>query len=140
MAADYTRYLPVDTPTKGIVIWATLGAFVPAVLITIVGALAGTAVDMTDPQTSFAAAAPAKAFLAVSQGGREGPRTGRQAESSYVCDWGTASACVGCGGRLAFGRGRKLIMDEMFMILPARSSKRTIVPNGFSRGPSCAAR
>jgi NCS1 family nucleobase:cation symporter-1 len=58
-AADYTRYLPVDTPAKGIVIWTTLGCFVPAVLISSVGALAGTAVDMTDPQTSFAAILPA---------------------------------------------------------------------------------
>jgi NCS1 family nucleobase:cation symporter-1 len=56
--ADYTRYLPVDTPAKGIVIWTTLGAFVPGVLITSVGVLAGTAVDMTDPQTSFAAILP----------------------------------------------------------------------------------
>jgi nucleobase:cation symporter-1, NCS1 family len=55
VGADYTRYLPVDTPAKGIVIWTTLGCFVPAVLITSLGALAGTAVDMTDPQTSFAA-------------------------------------------------------------------------------------
>jgi purine-cytosine permease-like protein len=58
MAADYTRYLPADTPTKGIVVWASLGSFVPAVLITTVGALAGTAVDMTDPQSSFAAILP----------------------------------------------------------------------------------
>ena len=57
-AADYTRYLPVDASAKGIVIWTTLGCFVPAVLITAVGALAGTAVDMTDPQTSFAAILP----------------------------------------------------------------------------------
>jgi nucleobase:cation symporter-1, NCS1 family len=57
--ADYTRYLPVSTSAKGIVIWTALGAFVPAVLISVLGALAGTAVDMTDPQTSFAAILPA---------------------------------------------------------------------------------
>lgn len=56
--ADYTRYLPVDTPARGIVIWTTLGCFVPAVLLSVLGALAGTAVDMTDPQTSFAAILP----------------------------------------------------------------------------------
>jgi nucleobase:cation symporter-1, NCS1 family len=56
--ADYTRYLPVSTSAKGIVIWTALGAFVPAVLISVLGALAGTAVDMTDPQTSFAAILP----------------------------------------------------------------------------------
>jgi NCS1 family nucleobase:cation symporter-1 len=56
--ADYTRYLPAGTPAKGIVIWTALGAFVPAVLLSVLGALAGTAVDMTDPQTSFAAILP----------------------------------------------------------------------------------
>jgi purine-cytosine permease-like protein len=57
--ADYTRYLPVDTPAKGIVIWTTLGCFLPAVVLSVLGALAGTAVDMTDPQTSFAVILPA---------------------------------------------------------------------------------
>ncbi len=56
--ADYTRYLPAETPAEGIVIWTTLGAFVPGVLLSVLGALAGTAVDMTDPQTSFAAILP----------------------------------------------------------------------------------
>jgi nucleobase:cation symporter-1, NCS1 family len=56
--ADYTRYLPAGTPAIGIVVWTTLGAFIPAVLISVLGALAGTAVDMTDPQTSFAAILP----------------------------------------------------------------------------------
>jgi len=56
--ADYTRYLPVNASATGIVVWTTLGAFVPAVLISIMGALAGTAVDMGDPQTSFAAILP----------------------------------------------------------------------------------
>jgi NCS1 family nucleobase:cation symporter-1 len=56
--ADYTRYLPASTPSNGIVVWTTLGAFVPAVLLSVLGALAGTAVDMTDPQTSFAAILP----------------------------------------------------------------------------------
>ena len=56
--ADYTRYLPAGTPAKGIVIWTALGAFVPGVLLSVLGALAGTTVDMTDPQTSFAAILP----------------------------------------------------------------------------------
>src|SRR5665213_619158 len=56
--ADYSRYLPAGTSATRIVIWTTLGAFIPAVLISILGALAGTAVDMTDPQTSFAAILP----------------------------------------------------------------------------------
>jgi purine-cytosine permease-like protein len=56
--ADYTRYLPAGTPAKGIVIWTALGSFIPGVILTVLGALAGTAVDMTDPQTSFAAILP----------------------------------------------------------------------------------
>jgi purine-cytosine permease-like protein len=56
--ADYTRYLPADASAWGIVLWTTVGAFVPAVLLSVLGALAGTAVDMTDPQTSFAAILP----------------------------------------------------------------------------------
>jgi purine-cytosine permease-like protein len=56
--ADYTRYLPASTSGASIVIWTTVGAFIPAVLLSVLGALAGTAVDMTDPQTSFAAILP----------------------------------------------------------------------------------
>src|ERR1700733_10894071 len=56
--ADYTRYLPADTSAWGIVLWTTVGASVPAVLLSVLGALAGTVVDMTDPQTSFAAILP----------------------------------------------------------------------------------
>jgi NCS1 family nucleobase:cation symporter-1 len=56
--ADYTRYLSADTSAWGIVLWTTVGAFVPAVLLSVLGALAGTVVDMTDPQTSFAAILP----------------------------------------------------------------------------------
>ena len=56
--ADYTRYLPAKTPAKGIVMWTTLGCFVPGVLLSVLGALAGTTVDMSDPQASFAAILP----------------------------------------------------------------------------------
>jgi NCS1 family nucleobase:cation symporter-1 len=56
--ADYTRYLPANTSAWGIVLWTTVGAFVPAVLLSVLGVLAGTVVDMTDPQTSFAAILP----------------------------------------------------------------------------------
>jgi NCS1 family nucleobase:cation symporter-1 len=56
--ADYTRYLPAGTSAKAIVLWTTVGAFVPAVLLSVLGALAGTAVDMADPQSSFAAILP----------------------------------------------------------------------------------
>ncbi|MCX5339750.1 purine-cytosine permease family protein [Streptomyces atratus] len=51
--ADYARYLPADASPRAVAWWTTLGGFVPTVLLSIVGVLAGTAVDMTDPQTSL---------------------------------------------------------------------------------------
>ena len=56
--ADYARYLPADASPKAVAWWTMLGGFVPTVLLSIVGVLAGTAVDMTDPQTSLAEIMP----------------------------------------------------------------------------------
>ena len=57
--ADYARYLPAHTSNRGIIAWVTLGGFIPSVLLGVLGVLAGTAIDMTDPQTSFAQILPA---------------------------------------------------------------------------------
>ncbi len=51
--ADYARYLPANTPRGGVIWWTALGGFLPAVLLGGLGVLAGTVVDMTDPQTSL---------------------------------------------------------------------------------------
>ncbi len=56
--ADYARYLPADSSPRAVAGWTALGGFVPSVLLGAVGVLAGTAVDMTDPQVSLAEIVP----------------------------------------------------------------------------------
>ena len=58
-SADFSRYLPSNTPRRKIVIWTALGGFVPAVLITALGVIAGTVIDMSDPQVSLIEIVPA---------------------------------------------------------------------------------
>ncbi|MCF2434800.1 cytosine permease [Streptomyces thinghirensis] len=60
-SADFSRYLPRTTSPKAIAGWTALGGFLPGVLVCSLGALAATAVDMTDPQDR-SAAAPARRF------------------------------------------------------------------------------
>jgi NCS1 family nucleobase:cation symporter-1 len=57
-SADYSRYLPARTPRRSIVLFTALGGFVPSVLIAALGVIAGTAIDMTDPQTAIAEILP----------------------------------------------------------------------------------
>jgi nucleobase:cation symporter-1, NCS1 family len=61
--ADYSRYLPRSTPAKSIIGWSSLGAILPAFLFGLIGVMAGTVVDMTDPQTSFVSILPPWAYL-----------------------------------------------------------------------------
>ncbi|KJL38796.1 Permease for cytosine/purine, uracil, thiamine, allantoin [Microbacterium terrae] len=61
-SADYSRYLPRATPKRRIVLWTALGGFIPSAIMCAMGVLAGTAVDMTDPQTSLAAVLPTWLF------------------------------------------------------------------------------
>lgn len=58
-SADFARYLPADTSPVAVASWTAIGSFVPSVLFTSIGALAGTAIDMTDPQTSLGEVLPA---------------------------------------------------------------------------------
>jgi nucleobase:cation symporter-1, NCS1 family len=58
-SADFARYLPRTTSPGAIAGWTALGAFIPSVLFTAVGAVAGTALDMTDPQSSLETIIPA---------------------------------------------------------------------------------
>ena len=53
IGADYARYLPAGASRRAVAGWTALGGFLPAVLLGGVGVLAGTVVDMTDPQTSL---------------------------------------------------------------------------------------
>jgi purine-cytosine permease-like protein len=52
-SSDFSRYLPRDTRPGAVAGWTALGAFVPSVLFTAVGAIAGTALDMSDPQSAL---------------------------------------------------------------------------------------
>ena len=47
--ADYSRYLPRATSGRAIVGWTVLGNLIPAIAISIVGVLAASAADLTDP-------------------------------------------------------------------------------------------
>jgi len=60
--ADYTRYLPRNASGGAILFWTFVGSYVPAVIITIIGYLAATAVDLTDPIGGFAGLVPAWYF------------------------------------------------------------------------------
>ncbi|WP_030987885.1 purine-cytosine permease family protein [Streptomyces sp. NRRL WC-3744] len=52
-SADFSRYLPRTASAHAITGWTALGAFVPSVAVCSLGALAATAVDMTDPQIAL---------------------------------------------------------------------------------------
>jgi nucleobase:cation symporter-1, NCS1 family len=56
--ADFARYLPADVSKTRVAMWTALGGFVPAILIGTLGVLAGTAIDMTDPQLTIAEIVP----------------------------------------------------------------------------------
>lgn len=53
--ADYARYLPRSASRRAVAGWTMGGGFLAAVLLGLVGVMAGTAVDMADPQSSMKA-------------------------------------------------------------------------------------
>ncbi|WP_217144502.1 cytosine permease [Streptomyces sp. AC627_RSS907] len=55
---DLARYLPRDCSPVAIAGWTALGAYLPSVLFTTVGALAATSLDMTDPQAALESILP----------------------------------------------------------------------------------
>jgi nucleobase:cation symporter-1, NCS1 family len=57
-SADFSRYLPRATRPASVAGWTAAGAFVPSVAFTALGALAGTALDMTDPQSALGGILP----------------------------------------------------------------------------------
>ncbi|MGR0320757.1 purine-cytosine permease family protein [Agromyces sp. ZXT2-3] len=59
IGADYARYLPADVSKKAVAWYTALGGFVPAVLIGALGVIAGTAIDMTDPELTIGEIVPA---------------------------------------------------------------------------------
>lgn len=58
-SADFSRYLPRSTSPVAVAGWTALGGFIPSVLVTALGALAATTIDMTDPQTALETILPA---------------------------------------------------------------------------------
>jgi purine-cytosine permease-like protein len=57
-SADFARYLPRTTSPVAVAGWTALGAFIPSVIFTALGALAGTGLDMADPQSALEAILP----------------------------------------------------------------------------------
>jgi purine-cytosine permease-like protein len=53
--AEFARYLPERSSPRSIVMWTFLGGYLSSVFLSVVGVLAGTAVDMADPQVSMKA-------------------------------------------------------------------------------------
>ncbi|WP_438352186.1 purine-cytosine permease family protein [Microbacterium sp. CJ88] len=56
--ADYARYLPADVSKTRVAVWTALGGFLPAIVIGTLGVMAGTAIDMTDPQLTISEIVP----------------------------------------------------------------------------------
>jgi NCS1 family nucleobase:cation symporter-1 len=52
-AADYTRYMPREASPRGIVTWTLVGGIATSVAITLIGILAATATDLSDPIGGF---------------------------------------------------------------------------------------
>jgi purine-cytosine permease-like protein len=71
-SADFARYLPADVPVRDVLVWTALGGFIPAVLLALLGALAGTVANMADPQVGLSTLLPGwltpvfLAFIALS--------------------------------------------------------------------------
>ncbi|MEU5219805.1 cytosine permease [Streptomyces sp. NPDC020807] len=57
-SADFSRYLPRTASKRAITGWTALGAFLPSVVVCSLGAVAATAVDMTDPQSALQTVLP----------------------------------------------------------------------------------
>lgn len=52
-SADFSRYLPRTVSAKAVAGWTAFGGFLSSVLVCGIGALAATAVDMNDPESSL---------------------------------------------------------------------------------------
>lgn len=61
--ADYTRYLPRTSSPRAIIGWTTAGSFLAATFLGLIGVLAGTAVDMSDPFTAIEPLVPTWVYV-----------------------------------------------------------------------------
>ncbi|MCX4733736.1 cytosine permease [Streptomyces sp. NBC_01363] len=55
---DLARYLPRDSSPVAIAGWTALGAYLPSTVFTMVGALAATSLDMSDPEAALESILP----------------------------------------------------------------------------------
>ncbi|MEV6974032.1 cytosine permease [Kitasatospora sp. NPDC093806] len=55
---DLARYLPADSSPVAVAGWTALGAYLPSVVFTAVGALAATGLDMSDPERALEGVLP----------------------------------------------------------------------------------
>ena len=58
LPADFTRYMPRRSSAPAIVFWTTLGAIVPALVLTILGVLVSTVIDPTNLTASMKGIVP----------------------------------------------------------------------------------
>lgn len=58
ISADYARYLEPGTSRFAVAAWTALGGYLPSVALGAIGVVAGSVVDMNDPQKSLAAVVP----------------------------------------------------------------------------------
>jgi len=56
--AEYARYLPNDTSRRAVVLWTSLGGWIASSFLAIIGVLAGTVVNMSDPETAMRSIMP----------------------------------------------------------------------------------
>ena len=58
IGSDYSRYLPASTSARKVVWYTFLGGFIPALVLTVIGILAATAVDPSDFTTTIRGIVP----------------------------------------------------------------------------------
>lgn len=63
--ADYSRYLRPAESSRAVWFWTTLGPIIPAIGISVIGAAAGTAANMTDPVGGLRTLVPAWFFAVL---------------------------------------------------------------------------
>lgn len=63
--ADYTRYLPRGTRARAIIGWTTAGCVLSAAFLSLIGILAGTAVDMSDPFAAIESLVPGWFYIPI---------------------------------------------------------------------------
>ena len=57
--AEFARYLPEKTPNKAVILWTALGGYLSSAFLAVIGVLAGTVVNMADPQAAMKGLMPA---------------------------------------------------------------------------------